>query len=207
MGGAAVCFTEFVLNFRKRGFCLHHVTSSFLHLPTWILAWKASRWPRPSHLKSPDHLHAGASPSEQPLVDGGQLQQLEQQPDGEREEDEGEGLDEQVEAHVQKRRGQLLQRERRTQTAAHFSQARLNAPKGRGGGCYWPPSSGTGRCWRRWWRRRCRRWWPLASMDLTEAGVTLLWQRFLKVPVQPYFIYGQSVPSDLFTKIMTFSAK
>lgn len=48
------------------------------------------------------------SPSEQPLVDGGQRQHPEQQPDGEREEDQREGLDEQVESDVKQRTGQLL---------------------------------------------------------------------------------------------------
>jgi len=50
-------------------------------------------------------------PSEQPLVDGGERQHFEQQPDGQREEDECEGLNEEVEADVEQRAGQLLQEE------------------------------------------------------------------------------------------------
>lgn len=50
-------------------------------------------------------------PSQQPLVNGGQRQHLQQQPDSQREEDEGERLHKEVEADVEQRAGQLLRRE------------------------------------------------------------------------------------------------
>lgn len=57
------------------------------------------------------HTHTQILPFEQPLVDGGQCEHFEQQPDGQWEEDQREALDEQVEANVKQRTGQLLQKE------------------------------------------------------------------------------------------------
>lgn len=56
-------------------------------------------------------VHTRVLPFEQPLVDGGQCEHLEQQPDGQREEDQRERLHEEVEPNVKQRTGQLLQRE------------------------------------------------------------------------------------------------
>lgn len=50
-------------------------------------------------------------PSQQPLVNGRQRQHFQQQPDSQREEDEGERLDKQMEADVKQGAGQLLRRE------------------------------------------------------------------------------------------------
>lgn len=63
------------------------------------------------HTVSHTHTHTLILPSEQPLVDGGQCEHFEQQPNGKREEDQSERLNEQVEANVKQRTGQLLQRE------------------------------------------------------------------------------------------------
>lgn len=80
-------------------------------------------------------------PSQQPLVNGGEREQFEQQPDGQREEDEGEGLDKQMEADVKQRTGQLLRGE-----AVSLHHCRATHVTRTVSNCASPPSSATGRC-------------------------------------------------------------
>lgn len=110
-------------------------------------------------------------PSEQPLVDGGQWEHLEQQPNGEWEEDEGEGLNKEVKPHVKQRTGQLLHTETETFPNCTWMQHCMFHNWGqKQDGSSSPPFLATGRCWRRWARRRCTLRWPPVLKDLTDRN-------------------------------------